>query len=225
MGHSYYVTGTDTGVGKTWVSVALLQALRLAGTSAVGMKPVASGCTHEADGWRNADALALQAASAPRPDYALVNPFALPAATAPSIAAALAGIEVTLPPLLTAYRALAASAEAVVVEGVGGWLAPLGADLEQAQLAAALGLPVILVVGLKLGCLNHARLSERAIVADGLHLAGWIGNAIDPELEYSRDYLALLQEALQAPCLGCLPHAPEHPAASFAATLRLPDSD
>ena len=225
MGYSYYVTGTDTGVGKTWVSVALLHALRLAGKSAVGMKPVASGCTREAEGWRNADALALQDASMPGPGYALVNPFALPAATAPSIAAALAGVEVTLPPLLSAYRELAASADAVVVEGVGGWLAPLGADLEQAQLAAALGLPVILVVGLKLGCLNHARLSERAIVGDGLHLAGWIGNAIDPALEYSSEYLTLLHEALQAPCLGCLPHAAERSAASFAAALRLPDSD
>jgi dethiobiotin synthetase len=222
MDESYYVTGTDTGVGKTRVSVALLHALRAAGKTAVGMKPVASGCTMTSEGWRNDDALALQAASLPRPAYALVNPFALPAATAPSIAAAQAGIDVTLPPMLAAYRALAAGADAVVVEGVGGWMAPLGADIEQAQLAAALGLPVILVVALRLGCLNHARLSERAIVADGLRIAGWIGNVVEPGLDYADQYLALLRQALQAPCLGCLPYAPEAFAASFGATLRLP---
>jgi dethiobiotin synthetase len=224
MGHRYYVTGTDTGVGKTQASVALLHALRAAGHSAVGMKPVASGCQRQAGGWRNDDALALQAASAPRPAYELVNPFALPLPTAPTIAAAAAGMAVTLPPLLAAYRRLAASAEAVIVEGVGGWLAPLAPDLEQAQLAAALDLPVILVVGLKLGCLSHARLSARAIVGDGLHLAGWIGNASDGELDHGDQYLELLRQALPAPCLGCLPYAPERTPASMAATLRLPDS-
>lgn len=223
MGQSYYVTGTDTGVGKTHASVALLHTLRRGGKSAVGMKPVASGCTLEAGVWRNDDALALQAASQPQPPYAWVNPFALPLATAPSIAAAAAGIEVTLPPLLAAYQLLAASADAVIVEGVGGWKAPLANGLEQAQLAAALELPVILVVGLRLGCLNHARLSVAAIVGDGLRLAGWIANAVDPQLEYASEYLALLEQSLAAPCLGYLPHVAGGTAASVDATLRLPD--
>lgn len=222
MGHGYYITGTDTAAGKTVASVALLHALRASGGTAVGMKPVASGCTKTAAGWRNEDALALQAASRPSPSYDLVNPYPLPAATAPQIAAALAGVDVALAPIQAAYAALAGQADVVVVEGVGGWLAPLADGLEQSALASALGLPVILVVGIRLGCVNHARLSERAILADGLRLAGWIGNAVDPALEHADDYLALLRRELQAPCLGLLPHAPGRSAASFAAHLSLP---
>jgi dethiobiotin synthetase len=222
MRTGFYVTGTDTAVGKTQVSVALLHALRIGGGTAIGMKPVASGCVKSADGWRNDDALALQAASLPRPDYALVNPFALPAATAPQIAAARAGCQVSLPPIAEAFGELARSADAVVVEGVGGWLAPMADELEQAQLATALQLPVILVVGIKLGCLNHARLSERAILADGLNLLGWIGNAVQPEMEFAQDYESLLHRMLNSPCLGMLPHAPLATPASFAACLRLP---
>lgn len=222
MSRGFYVTGTDTSAGKTVAAVALLHALRAHGHSAVGMKPVASGCVQTERGWRNEDALALQAASVPGGAYALVNPFALPAATAPQIAAAVAGISVTLAPIVAAYEALAASADSVVVEGVGGWLAPLADGLEQAQVAAALGLPVILVVGIKLGCLSHARLSERAILADGLPLAGWIGNALSPAMDYADDYARLLGRELQAPCLGSLPYAPGRSAASFAAHLRLP---
>lgn len=222
MATGYYITGTDTAVGKTVASVALLQALRADGRRAVGMKPVASGCTHGADGWRNEDALALQAASDPLPPYALVNPFALPAATAPQIAAAQAGVVVREAPILQAFAELAASADAVVVEGVGGWLAPLADDFEQAQLARALGLPVLLVVGIKLGCLNHARLSERAILADGLELAGWIGNQLAPELEFGSEYEALLQRTLGSPCLGLLPWQPVPEASRFATHLRIP---
>ena len=221
-GIGYYVTGTDTAVGKTLVSVALLHALRAAGKRAVGMKPVASGCIDSGRGWRNEDALALQAASLPSPFYDTLNPFALPAATAPQIAAAAAGIRVSLPPIVAAYQALAHSADAVVVEGVGGWMAPLADDLEQAQLAAALALPVILVVGIKLGCLSHARLSERAIVADGLRVLGWVGNAIQPDMDFFEDYARLLQRGLQSLCLGMLPHAPGRDPASFAGLLRLP---
>ena len=202
----FFVTGTDTGVGKTAASVALLHALRSEGRSAVGMKPVASGCEDTAAGWRNEDALALQAASAPSQPYDVHNPYALPEATAPQLAARRAGVAVALPRLLDAYARLAANADVVVVEGAGGWLAPLADGLEQSQLARALGLPVLLVVGVRLGCLSHARLSERAIAADGLQLAGWIGNAIDPAFADAQAYRGLLDDALQAPCLGWLPH-------------------
>ena len=222
MRAGYYVTGTDTAVGKTVVSTALLHVLRANGGSAVGMKPVASGCVLTKDGWRNADALKLQSASAPSPDYALVNPYALPDATAPQIAATAAGIEVQLEPILVAYRSLAASADAVVVEGVGGWLAPLADGLEQAQLASALGLPLILVVSMKLGCLNHARLTERAIAADGLHLAGWVGNRAQADVDFFEDYFVLVRKMLQSPCLGLLPHDSDGSPASFASHLRLP---
>jgi dethiobiotin synthetase len=208
-----YVTGTDTGAGKSVASVALLSALRRDGARAVGMKPVASGCERTAEGLRNEDALALQAASDPRPDYALVNPYALPEATAPQIAAALAGTPPRLEPLLAAYRTLAGMADHVVVEGVGGWLAPLGdhpdgRPFEQSELVRALGLPVVLVVGLRLGCLNHARLTAAAIAADGCRLIGWIGNTVEPPGRFHADYLQLLRAALPAACLGVLPWSP-----------------
>lgn len=222
MSQAWFVTGTDTGVGKTFASVALLHALRARGLRAVGMKPVASGCEHGADGWQNEDALALRAASDPVPEYADVNPFALPAATAPQLAARDAGMVVGLPPLLDAFARLAACADAVVVEGAGGWLAPMGDGLEQAAMAHAAGGQVLLVVGLRLGCLSHARLSARAIAADGCRLAGWIGNRIDPTFDRVDDYLALLREALPAPCLGVLRHVVGGDGAVAARELVLP---
>lgn len=216
-----YVTGTDTGVGKTMACTVLLHALHARGLRAVGMKPVASGCTHTAQGWRNDDALALQAASDPAPDYDDVNPYPLPMATAPQIAARAAGVEVALAPILAAHARLRAQADAVVVEGVGGWLAPLADALEQADVARALRLPVILVVGLRLGCLSHARLGARAIVADGCELRGWIASTVDPEFGEQDDYLALLRAALPAPCLGVLPHASQGTAAELSRHLAL----
>ena len=222
MATGYYVTGTDTAAGKTCASVALLHALRARGLRAVGMKPVASGCELRQGAWQNEDALALQAASSePLPGYALVNPFALPEATAPQIAAAHCGASVGIAPMLAAYEALAARADAVVVEGVGGWLAPFADGFEQAELARRLRLPVILVVGLKLGCLNHARLSERRILDDGLPLAGWIGNAVDPQLEFAGEYADLVRRSMSSPCLGMLPHGGSSPASSLAGHLRL----
>lgn len=215
-----FVTGTDTGAGKTFASTVLLHAMRRDGRAAVGMKPVASGCARDHEGWRNEDALALLAASDPRPDYQLVNPYALPEPTAPQIAAALAGVQVELPTLLAAHAALAARAGGrVLVEGVGGWLAPLADGVEQADLARALDLPVVLVVGLRLGCLNHARLTARAIVADGCRLAGWIGNQVEPPGPHAAAYLDLLHAALPGPCLGLLPHAPGSSPADLAAKL------
>ena len=175
--NSVYITGTDTSVGKTITSAALLHALRAGGLRAVGMKPVASGCERIDGAWRNADALALLAASDPQPAYADLNPYALEQPLAPELAAQQAGITIELEPLRAAYRRLTAQSDAVVVEGVGGWAAPLSATLDQADLVHALGLPVVLVVGLRLGCLNHAYLTARAISADGCQLAGWIATA------------------------------------------------
>lgn len=214
-----FVTGTDTGAGKSVAAAALLHALRRDGRPAVGMKPVASGCERSPDGWRNEDALALQAASDPAPAYSLVNPFALPEPTAPQIAAARAGVAVALPPIVAAYRLLEALGGRVVVEGVGGWLAPLADGLEQADLVRALDLPVVLVVGLKLGCLNHARLTARAIEADGGRWAGWLASDVDPALAHADDYFRLVAEALPGPCLGRLPHRPGAPAATLAGFL------
>ncbi len=206
MSRGLYITGTDTGIGKTTVSCVLLHALRARGRRAVGMKPVASGCERTPDGWRNDDALQLLAASDPQPDYALVNPYSFPDPTAPELAAADVGTTVELEPLRAAFAALAAQADIVVVEGVGGWAAPLSAQLDQAQLVRAFGLPVLLVVGLRLGCINHARLSARAIRADGLHLLGWIGSAVDPDFRRAEETIAILDRVIAAPRLGLLPH-------------------
>lgn len=218
----YYITGTDTGIGKTVASVALLHAFARNGLRATGMKPVASGCTMSGDGWRNDDALAVQAASQPAHCYGLHNPFALPEPTAPQIAAAMAGVSVSLPPIALAYGQMAASADAMVVEGVGGWLAPLANGLEQAMLASALNLSVIMVVGLRLGCLSHARLTERAILADGLPIAGWIGNAVEADFPHTSEYKVLLRSSLASPCLGWLPWNAHPFDPQLAARLVLP---
>lgn len=207
---SVFVTGTDTGVGKTLVSTTLLAALNAAGCRAVGMKPVASGCAETPAGWRNDDALALLAQSAGDPPYALVNPYALREPVAPHLAAADSGIELRLDPLLAAFAALSTNIDCVVVEGVGGWAVPLSATLLQADLVRALALPVVLVVGLRLGCINHALLSAQAIAADGCRLLGWIGNRIDPDMARVEQNLATLRERLPAPCLGLLPYASAH---------------
>jgi dethiobiotin synthetase len=204
---SVFVTGTDTGVGKTLVSATLLAALNANGVRAAGMKPVASGCIETADGWRNEDAMMLLAQSAGAPAYASVNPYALPEAVAPHLAAASSGVEIRLDALLAAFAALSTNAQFVVVEGVGGWAVPFASTLMQADLVRALKLPVVLVVGLRLGCINHALLSARAVISDGCQLAGWIGNRIDPAMARAEENLATLRERLPAPCLGVLAHA------------------
>lgn len=221
--HGFYVTGTDTGIGKTVVSTALLHALRAGGGKAVGMKPVASGCEATAEGWRNEDARALLYASDPPPAYDDLNPYALPHPLAPELAARDAGVVVQLPRILQAHARLRRLAPQVVVEGVGGWAAPLSATLTQAELVSALDIPVVLVVGLRLGCLNHAILSARAIVDDGCPLLGWIGNAADPDMQRRDDHRAMLDARLPAPCLGWLPHQAAADAAILSRYLVLPD--
>jgi dethiobiotin synthetase len=204
-----FVTGTDTGIGKTHASVRLLRAHRALGRRAIGMKPVASGCRETSDGLRNDDADALIAASEPMPSYALCNPFALPLAIAPHLAAREAGIEITIEPIALAYRQLAATADRVVVEGVGGWAVPLSATLIQADLVRALEIPVVLVVGLRLGCINHALMSVRAIGGDGCSLVGWIANRIDPAMASVDANIDALRERIAAPLLGVIAHEPE----------------
>lgn len=218
----FYVTGTDTGVGKSIASAALLHALRARGGRAVGMKPVASGCEWIEGAWRNEDALLLQAASDPQPAYADINPYALRAPLAPELALREDGVELALAPILAAYARLAAQAGHVVVEGVGGWAAPLSASLDQPDLVRALDLPVVLVVGLRLGCINHARLTARAIEADGARLVGWIANEVDPAMARIDDNFAILQARLQAPCWGRLPHVSVPDPALLADCLTLP---
>ena len=204
-----FITGTATGIGKSVAAATLLCALRTRGLRAIGMKPLASGCESTPSGWRNEDALLLQSVSDPVPEYDDVNPYALPLPLAPELAAADAGIEISLAPILAAHARLAAQADTVVVEGVGGWSAPLSATLDQSDLVRALDLPVVLVVGLRLGCLNHARLTARAIAADGARLVGWIANEIDPSMQCIDENFALLRQRLPVPCLGRLPYSPD----------------
>jgi dethiobiotin synthetase len=214
-----FVSGTDTGIGKTHASVALLHALRARGLRASGMKPVASGCRETAAGLRNEDAEALIAASDPMPAYADCNPFAFVQPIAPHLAARSDGAEIAPDPIRRAYARLAGSADRVVVEGVGGWAVPLSDGLMQADLVRALGLPVILVVGLRLGCLSHALLSARAIVADRCVLAGWIANRVDPAMAFADENIDSLRTRIAAPLLGVLAHAHGRGPAQFAHAL------
>lgn len=214
-----FVTGTDTGIGKTRVSVALLHALGRAGARTVAMKPVASGATQTAGGMRNEDALALHSAASLERPYELVNPYCFAPPIAPHLAAREAGVEISLERIRSSYDLLCRDADAIVVEGVGGWQVPLSEILELPDLVLELELPVLLVVGLRLGCLNHALLTARALEADGVSVLGWVANAVDPAFERPEANLATLQAALGMPLLGRLAHAPEADAAVSAAAL------
>jgi len=215
----FFITGTDTGVGKTLVAAGLLRIFAATGLRTVGMKPVASGASQTAVGLRNADALALQAASSASRPYDEVNPYVFSPAIAPHLAAAEAGVTIELSRILTTYLRLCAEADVVVVEGVGGWQVPLGDGLQLPDLARALGLPVILVVGLRLGCLNHAQLSARAIHEDGLILAGWVANKINPDFEHCAGNLATLKQVMKAPLLGEIPWRSEISAVDAGGSL------
>ncbi|MEO8001403.1 MAG: dethiobiotin synthase [Arenimonas sp.] len=199
---SLYITGTDTDAGKTWVTTECLRALSTKNFNAVGMKPVASGCEMTSQGLRNDDALKLIAASSISVRYELVNPIALREPTAPEIAAKHDAVEISLEPVLNAYLQIKAEADIVLVEGVGGWLAPLSDTLDQSALVHALQCPVILVVGLKLGCINHARLTERALKEDGIDCVGWIAANTDPDLLFAEEYFEALQRCMASPFLG-----------------------
>lgn len=201
----WFVTGTDTGVGKTLVSQALLRAFVNRGQRVSGMKPVASGCTPTPAGWRSADAVALLAAANVTADYQDVNPYAFEPATAPQLAATQAGVRIEIEVIRNCYATLAHHAEVVIVEGIGGWMVPINDAITMADVARALDLPVIMVVGLRLGAINHALLTEAAIRAQGCRLAGWVANSVDAEAPDG--YLESLQQRLAAPLLGMIPHA------------------
>jgi dethiobiotin synthetase len=214
-----FVTGTDTDCGKTEVSLALMAAWQAHGERVLGMKPVATGCDPSPDGLRNRDALRLQGQGSSLAPYGLVNPYAYEPPIAPHIAAGHAGVEIELPVIASAYRALAAESDRVVVEGVGGWMVPLSAQLMLSDLPSALGLPVVLVVGLKLGCLNHALLTVESIRARGSVLAGWVANAIDPRMQARDENLATLAALIGAPCIGAVPWLPRPETPNLASFL------
>lgn len=205
MTRGVFVTGSDTDCGKTFVARAMLHQLGAQGVRAAGFKPVAAGAAWRDGELRNDDALALQSASGPDLPYALVNPYCFEPAIAPHLAAAEAGVEIDLGVILAARAGLAQQCDFIVAEGAGGWLVPLGPHLDIEGLAVALELPVLLVVGLRLGCLNHALLSARAVRASGARLAGWVASQVDPHMQRAEANVASLVERLGAPCLGVLP--------------------
>ncbi|WP_076998547.1 dethiobiotin synthase [Variovorax sp. KK3] len=222
-----FVTGTDTGVGKTLVSSAILFSLAASGLRAVGMKPVAAGVEQIDGEWINEDVLHLDAAGNVEAPLALRCPYLLRAPMSPHLAAHDEGVRIELPTLRSAYEALAQRADVVVVEGAGGFRVPLADDLDGADLAQALGLPVVLVVGLRLGCLNHALLTAEAIRARGLRLAGWAGSVVDPHMLALQANVDTLRARLNAPFLGVVPRlaAPDAARAARHLDLRVLCSD
>ncbi len=218
-----FVTGTDTDVGKTLISCALLHAWRNAGKTALGMKPVAAGCEQRAMGLMCGDVVALRRASSTQAPIEWVNPYAFAPPIAPHIAAEEAGVAIDLERIRDAFLALAGSAEIVVVEGAGGFKVPLNSSQDSADLARQLGLPVVLVVGMRLGCLNHALLTAEAIRTQGLTLAGWVANRIDPAMAYFESNMDALQLRLGAPLLGVVEHEARPDPVRVAQRLNLPN--
>ncbi len=198
-----FIAGTDTEVGKTYVACSLVRALVREGMRVAVMKPVAAGAEATPEGLRNADALALARAANVQNPYERVNPCCLPLAASPHIASRTAGISIDLAAIWRQFDELSkpADVDVVAVEGAGGWLAPISETETMADVAQLLQLPVVLVVGLRLGCLNHALLSAQAIASSGLPLAGWIANHVQPQFEHAAENVALLEKRLNAPLL------------------------
>ncbi len=215
---SYFITGTDTGVGKTLVSCALLHGFAAQGRRLAGFKPVAAGC--DADG-HNDDAKELLAASTVLLTYEQVNPYCLREAIAPHIAARNEGVRIELPRILAAYNELVCQADEVIVEGAGGFLVPLNDTQSSADLAKELGMPIILVVGMRLGCLNHAMLTVLAIDEYGLECAGWVANVLDAGMPALQGNIDALRERIVAPLLGVVPNMKQPDARVVAGVLDL----
>ena len=211
-----FVTGTDTEIGKTLVSAAILHKLAASGRRACGMKPVAAGAGMIDGELHNEDADLLRAAGNVHLPSSITTPFMLKEPAAPHIAAAREGVTIEPVPILAAYAEIQAASDAVVVEGVGGFRVPFNDDFDSADLATQLNLPVILVVGLRLGCISHALLTVEAIVSRGLVLAGWVANTVDPDMRFERENIEALEQRIPAPLLGHVPRL-ENPTAQAAA--------
>lgn len=202
MSQGCFVTGTDTGVGKTIISLGLMRALQARGQVVTAMKPVASGCQATPTGLINDDARRLQASSSIGVPYEQVNPYAFEAPIAPHLAADADGVEIDIRVVEKNFRCLSAAADQVVVEGVGGWLVPINPTQTMADVAVVLGLPVVMVVAVRLGCINHALLTANAVQSRGLRLAGWVANRVDPDCPNPDEITAALGGWLAAPLLA-----------------------
>lgn len=218
----YFVTGTDTGVGKTFVTCVLLEACRQQGLRTLALKPVAAGCDLVEGQLRNDDALQLQQHMTQAMPYEQVNPFALQAPVAPHIAAQREGRRLLVSRIAGLVRGAAMQpADVTLVEGAGGWYVPLNDKETMADLVRELQLPVILVVGMRLGCLNHAILTARAIYRDKLRVAGWIANCVEPGLPELQANIDTLQSLLSAPCLGVIPYAESPDFTKLASSVQI----
>jgi dethiobiotin synthetase len=215
---SFFITGTDTGVGKTLVSCALLQAFAAQGKRVAGFKPVAAGCD---DDYHNEDAKLLRAASTVQATYGQINPYCFSHPIAPHLAARHAGARIDFPRILASYRELAGQTDEVIVEGVGGFCVPLNEKLDSADMAKQLDLPVIMVVGMRLGCINHALLTLRAIADYQLECAGWIANVLDADMPALQENIDALRERIAAPLLGVIPFQAQPDLQTTAAHLQL----
>jgi dethiobiotin synthetase len=216
---SCFVTGTDTEIGKTLVSSAMLHALVQAGVRACGMKPVAAGTELRDGEWRNDDCDRLAAAGNVHLLQSITTPFLLKEPAAPHIAAELERITISPVPILAAYVEINAASDAVVVEGVGGFRVPLNDEFDTADLAEQLALPMVLVVGLRLGCISHALLTVEAIESRGLKLAGWVANETQADMAFADENIAALKQRINAPLLGRVPRLAEPTAQAAAAYI------
>ncbi|MCK4842012.1 MAG: dethiobiotin synthase [Methylococcales bacterium] len=207
MKYGFFITGTDTGVGKTWATIALMRRFKQQELSVVGMKPVAAGCEYQDGQLKNEDALLIQENASQWLDYSDINPYAFEDAISPH----LAGVEypVQIDVIAQAFDKIKDKADVILVEGAGGWFAPLNNEDDIADLAKALALPVIVVVAIRLGCINHARLTLQAIQSAGVHCVGWIAMCIDPKMARQDENIATIKNKSSAPLLGVLPYTDE----------------
>ncbi len=218
----YFITGTDTDVGKTWISLGIIEALKQQGHKVGVMKPISAGCDKTANGLRNQDALLLQQQSNIELSYDEINPYAFEPAIAPHIAATQNNIRIDIETIYQHFQSISEQSDYIVVEGAGGWLVPLNDFQSMADLAKRMQLPVVLVVGMQLGCLNHALLSVESIRATGLPLAGWIANQIDPDMSCIEQNIQTLSQMIEAPILGQIPFMQEMDAHTIASQITLP---
>ncbi|MDY7539478.1 dethiobiotin synthase [Undibacterium sp. RTI2.1] len=217
----YFVTGTDTEIGKTLTSAALLYALSQRGLRVVGMKPVAAGASLIDGVWHNDDVDMLQAASSIKVSTDLVSPYLMQAAAAPHIVAMQENVSISDTHIQTCYTQLQQQSDAVIVEGVGGFCVPLTATFDTAQMAQQFALPVIMVVGMRLGCINHALLTAEAINARGLKLVAWVANTTQAKMSYFEENVEALKDRLPAPLLGIIPSLADPSAQAAASYLNL----
>lgn len=222
MKHGFFITGTDTGIGKTLVSAALIHALQNQGLRVAGMKPVASGCFETAEGRRNEDADQLLAAINIHADYELACPYRLLSPIAPHLAAAEEGIRISCAHIMQCFKQLRLLSDAIVVEGVGGWQVPLNERYDMPDLARQMDLRVVIVVGGRLGCINHALLTAQAILASGLEVAGWVFNQVDPDMLQVAEVKKTLRARMPGPLIADIPWQDEVDPAKLARAFNLP---